>query len=952
MKLSRYLVVLICIIFSFLPIYAEWVPMVNSYTTDVYGAGTQNWGIVQQKNGWIYAANNYGLLEYDGAQWRLYGIWNSTAVRSVAVDSLGNVYAGGTDEVGYFTPNDDGGLTYHSLVEYIPAHYRKFGEVWKIFWSEGCLYVQTRNYIFLFDKQKQVQVIEPGDVIRTSLLVNNEFYVATSRGVYVLNANRLHALRGSEQLFNSTICAIVAIPQTSDAYKTNILIATDFNGIYSYDGEYVRRFRTKVDRYITENQLYTLAVSHKNLAFGTVRNGLVITDLEGNNAQFLTRDNALQNNTILSLCFDNQGNLWAGLDKGIDCILRMHPILHLNNRKVDYGAGYTSCEYGDKLYLGTNQGLYYIGKDASVNLSNNDLKLVESSLGQVWDVRQVYGTLLCSHNRGLFEIKNDRLYPIETTDGVWSVRELKHGKAIAATYSGFMLLTRESKQWVAHRLTGFYETALYYEIDQMDNIWVLSSRGVEMLTIHTNNYSVSSKLVLEYPNVQQHFSLCKLNQNLLLSNDTSLSLLQHDGTVVRTTHVQHNLPFMTRYVCMRQDKEGNRWLATSDNVYFQPINTLHSNKPKALNLMPYSNFVIGGFPNIFIQEDGTAIVGGVEGFRKIEGIPEYIQNMHAHEETFPLYIRKIVTSSPHVTTIYGESFDSKQQDIVLPANIYSIRVDFATNQLLSDDVTYQTRLYPVEKDFTRPSHSSFRYYTALQPGSYRLDVKLMVENQLVERNLSIVIKQPWYKTNVAIILYILLFVLLLIYMVRYIRRRIKQKQERLEEEKNLQLHKQQMVILQLEHEKTQFELRQKSQELSNMLLTELNRKELSTNILLDVRRAMDLINGGHLEESKLRLQALQNRLASDANISPDWKRFEENFDIVNNQFLAKIKELYPWMNKQERRLCVYIKMGLMTKEIAPLMNLSTRSVEMMRYRLRDKMQLDRQANLKQYFEQL
>ena len=58
------------------------------------------------------------------------------------------------------------------------------------------------------------------------------------------------------------------------------------------------------------------------------------------------------------------------------------------------------------------------------------------------------------------------------------------------------------------------------------------------------------------------------------------------------------------------------------------------------------------------------------------------------------------------------------------------------------------------------------------------------------------------------------------------------------------------------------------------------------------------------------------------------------------------------MNKQERRLCVYIKMGLMTKEIAPLMNLSTRSVEMMRYRLRDKMQLDRQANLKQYFEQL
>ena len=86
MKLSRYLVVLICIIFSFLPIYAEWVPMVNSYTTDVYGAGTQNWGIVQQKNGWIYAANNYGLLEYDGAG-RVYNPFAGCAIAAAAINA-------------------------------------------------------------------------------------------------------------------------------------------------------------------------------------------------------------------------------------------------------------------------------------------------------------------------------------------------------------------------------------------------------------------------------------------------------------------------------------------------------------------------------------------------------------------------------------------------------------------------------------------------------------------------------------------------------------------------------------------------------------------------------------------------------------------------------------------------------------------------------------------------
>ena len=75
----------------------------------------------------------------------------------------------------------------------------------------------------------------------------------------------------------------------------------------------------------------------------------------------------------------------------------------------------------------------------------------------------------------------------------------------------------------------------------------------------------------------------------------------------------------------------------------------------------------------------------------------------------------------------------------------------------------------------------------------------------------------------------------------------------------------------------------------------------------------------------------------------DWKRFEENFDFVNDSFIRKLSARFRWMNKQERKLCVYIYMGLQTKEIAPLLNLSNRGVEMMRYRTRRKMELDAQA---------
>jgi DNA-binding CsgD family transcriptional regulator len=55
------------------------------------------------------------------------------------------------------------------------------------------------------------------------------------------------------------------------------------------------------------------------------------------------------------------------------------------------------------------------------------------------------------------------------------------------------------------------------------------------------------------------------------------------------------------------------------------------------------------------------------------------------------------------------------------------------------------------------------------------------------------------------------------------------------------------------------------------------------------------------------------------------------------------------MSKQERRLCVYIHMGLSSKEIAPLMNVSVRGIEMMRYRIRTKMDIDSTLSLKQHF---
>lgn len=920
------------------PIYAEWVPLVRTFTPDDYDAGTQNWALLQQQNGWIYAANNYGMLEYDGSRWKLYGIGNSTVVRAIATDTAGVVYAGGTDDFGVFRPNEHGTLIYQSLAENIPERYRHFGEVWKIFWSEERLYVQTRNYIFLIDNDKQVEVIDPGDVIRTSLLIGDEFFVATARDVYVLSANRLHALRGSEKLRGSVVCAL--LPYDGQG----VLIATDFRGIYLYNGEQVERFRTDADDYIIDNQLYTMAVNEKYMAFGTVRTGVVLTDLKGKHCRFLTRENGLQNNTVLSLLFDKAGNLWIGFDKGIDCVQLMLPIERLDNTIVDYGSGYAAYECRGALYLGTNQGLYC--------LRNGQLRLVEGSLGQVWSLTEMDGVLLCCHNRGLFEVRGDAFVPIEATDGVWSIeQDSKVEGAIVGTYIGFSVLQHSQQGWKLRRLNGFNETALYYELDAKGDIWTLTSRGLERLRVHSAEGTVEPEVVLPHSAARQAYSLSRIGDEIYVSGDTYFGIVGADGVLREGKPTDAHLPIEARYTLVGRDKQRNLWMLCNDKLCVATYNEQSGAYSPAMDVMPVGKFLIGGFANIAFLSNGEAVLGGVSGFNKVS-LSAMLSRYADTAEGNTLYIRSVRTSSPSIEKVYGESFPQQVGEVSLPSNVYSLRVEFSGSNTATDATMFETRLWPAEKEFTAASAVSYRDFTALRAGSYRLDIRMLTPDGIQERSLPISIARPWFLTGYAIAAYVLLGLLIAAYIVQRVRRRIRLNKERVEARANEQLHEQELQILKLENDKAQFELKQKSQELSNMILSENNRKEFTDAVLRDLHRAIDLLNAGKTDDAKLRMQTLLQRLQNNSDTSVDWKRFEENFDIVNDKFIQRLKAKYPWMNKQERRMCVYIKMGLQTKEIAPLLNLTTRGVEMMRYRLRQKMEIDSETNLKQYFNEM
>ena len=123
-----------------IPVSAGWQRPVTNYTRHTYKAGNQNWSIQQHDNGWIYVANNKGLLEFDGVEWNTYPIHNAKT-RAVKVGHDGRIYIGGMEQFGYFTPNRLGGLEYTCLSDSLSPMSESSGIS---YWTEnGCIFNRT-----------------------------------------------------------------------------------------------------------------------------------------------------------------------------------------------------------------------------------------------------------------------------------------------------------------------------------------------------------------------------------------------------------------------------------------------------------------------------------------------------------------------------------------------------------------------------------------------------------------------------------------------------------------------------------------------------------------------------------------------------------------------------------------------------------------------------------------
>ena len=111
--------------------FSQELPPIIKYSPATYGAGNQNWMVSQDKNHFVFFANNNGLLEFNGSNWTLYPSPNETILRSVKVIN-DRIYTGCYMDFGYWIRKSNGKLKYTSLSKPIQKHIQDDEQFWNI----------------------------------------------------------------------------------------------------------------------------------------------------------------------------------------------------------------------------------------------------------------------------------------------------------------------------------------------------------------------------------------------------------------------------------------------------------------------------------------------------------------------------------------------------------------------------------------------------------------------------------------------------------------------------------------------------------------------------------------------------------------------------------------------------------------------------------------------------
>ena len=548
-------------------------------------------------------------------------------------------------------------------------------------------------------------------------------------------------------------------------------------------------------------------------------------------------------------------------------------------------------DYATVLSVATDlNGDIWMGMEAGVALIDyhtNDYYLRDTRLGRIHHVVSLPdGALLIGSNKGAFICRDKSIKPVSgTTGSVWSV-SVYDGVPYIAHDQGLFTLKRE----IAVPLFSGTGVMNIERCKTNPEEFICGTYNGLALFRQVRGQIVFQSYVSNYAGFCRHF---------LIDDEDRLWIRDRMKGFIRLTLNEDHTEVVERkdFALIDDNEDVIYALTLSDQVYVCCNRDAYQINPDGeLELSDSGTQLLSHFikkygfqfdrnaAGPFQMDDGSYATGLLREVRFSFAAEDVKESLSVSSlEALGVHKRK--------------KLPLKKERVAIPFDMNTLMVQLAGN-IEGRKVEY--RVLPGHMIWTMTAIDKPVQLSSLPFGSYTIEFRVP-DSPEIGCAVNIRVWRPWYLTGWAIGAYILLLIGIAFGIREYYLRQTHKEKERIRLKEDLKV---------------------KSKELANINFNNAKRNRQLNEIkaLLTDRKTVALIDGYLADES-------------------DWEKSEEYFNVIYDGLLEKLKTMYPGISKTDMKICVYTKLNLSTKEIADIMNISVRSVEMARYRLRKRLGL-------------
>jgi len=938
------------------------IPAIKNYTNTDYHAGAEIWDISQAHNGILYFANDEGLLSFDGNYWKLYQLPNKSSIRSLAIDAAGRIYCGGQDEVGYFFPDKDGILKFHSLKHLLPQKARQFADIWSIVLYNNEVFFRTIECMFELKDNELKTFDAPGGWRLLSKAGSQLYAEDKDEGLMIFKGGEW------QHCCDAVPTSQLQITGITDYKKDTLLVTTLKQGMYLLHGSSLQKKPGEIDN-ILNNDLVTCInrIGDDRFAIGTAAKGLFIIDREGKLVERFSGSEGLQNNTIHSVLVDHDKNLWLGFENGLGFINYNTSVKHIYPSRENQVKSNAAIVFNNKLYIGTSNGLYSMpldGRATDISKGKGIFTEVDNTKGQVWSFSEVNYSLLIGYQDGAMVLHGNRAELVTRGQGAWMFKPIPNSPdIIAGTYTGLQLLKSSGGGNFSNegKIPGLYESLSTIARDNNNVIWASHPyRGVYKMQLSGDR----KKIVIYSQYTDKNGLPSVLNDHVYFIRNkilaaTEKGVYEYDAAKNKFIASAFYKPMLgdATIQYLTEDKSGNVWFISNQRVGVIDFSKRAGHTPYRVVYFPeLAGQAVMGARFIYPYDAENIFVGSANGILHLN----YRHFVATENNPLPL-LTTVKTIAEKDSLIFGGYFmkgdkiaavqDDKQTPTVTK-HWNSFHFEYSSTLLArNDNAEFSYKLTGFDNDWSDWSDKTEKDYTNLSYGTYTFSVRVRNNSGYVSApvNYTFKVQPAAYQTAWAYFFYIVVICSIIFSAARAQRRKFELHQKRHDDEQkrlqylhSLELDRNEKEIIALKNENLETELTYKNKELATLTMHLVDRGKLLLNIKDELNSLIKKLN---IPDATYQFRSVFRLLGDTEKNDEDWNHFSMYFDQVHNNFLSTMKSKFPNLSSTDLKLCAYLRLNLTSKEIAQLLNISLKGVEISRYRVRKKLNLPTEVHL-------